>query len=256
MPLPTGYVTTAERQTSSEIKSNYFAPNDIEDNGSAELILCGVPDDHMIAGWIYWSEDGPMISRTEPDQAEWIANAKPSWGVKETKEQILEIINNATNKKQEWEGLKLLDRKKYFLAFAAYHCEREEFVCVKIDQSTILKPLEAYLQMEEDYMPMTPGGIYNCRVNLARLKTPDDSGKDRVSYEVTVRVHRASEKKEVAAIAEAWETAKDGMWLPRYFMDKGENNVFDGKPKDAVLPKGLPAMTRDEFGADKELAGF
>ena len=98
MPLPTGYVTTAERQTSSEIKSNYFAPNDIEDNGSAELILCGVPDDHMIAGWIYWSEDGPMISRTEPDQAEWIANAKPSWGVKETKEQILEIINNATNK--------------------------------------------------------------------------------------------------------------------------------------------------------------
>ena len=110
--------------------------------------------------------------------------------------------------------------------------------------------------MEEDYMPMTPGGIYNCRVNLARLKTPDDSGKDCVSYEVTVRVHRASEKKEVAAIAEAWETAKDGMWLPRYFMDKGENNVFDGKPKDAVLPKGLPAMTRDEFGADKELAGF
>lgn len=256
MPLPTGYVTTTERQTSSEIKSNYFSASDIEDNSSAELIICGEPDDHMIAGWLYWSEEGPVISRTEPNQEDWLATAKPGYGVKETKEEILAIINNATNRKEEWLGLKLLDRRKYFLAFAAYHAERGEFVCVKVEQATILKPLESYLAMEEDYMPMTKGGVYNCRVIISKTVGPDESGKNRTSYDVTVRPHRPAEKKEVIGVEAAWEEAKGSIWLPRYFMAKGENNVFEGKPADAVLPAGLPTTARDEYGADKELAAF
>lgn len=256
MPLPSGYVTTEDRQSANETKSPYFSASDIEENTTAELIICGEPDDHMIAGWLYWTEDGPAISRTEPDQAEWIANAKPAYGITKTKEEILDIINNATNKKEEWEGIKLLDRRKYFLAFAAYHVEREEFVCVKVEQSTILKPLESYLAMEEDYMPITKDGIYNCRVLIAKKAAPDESGKKRISYEVTVRVHRPAEKKEVQAIQAEWEKTKDGMWLPRYFMAKGENNVFEGKPVGGALPAGLPTTARDEYGAETELKGF
>lgn len=252
MPLPSNYISTAERETSSEIKSNYWSPSDIQKNETDELILCGVPDDHMIAGWQFWSEDGPNITRTEPTQEEWIKLAKPGYGVKETKEQILDIINNATNRKEEWAGLKLLDRRTYFLAFAAYHCERGEFICAKISQSTILKPLEGYLRMEEDYMPMSEGGVYNFRLGITKVVGEEN----RLSYQVTVRPHRAAEKKEIAGVQTAWEEAKAGMWLPRYFMAKGENNVFDGKPADPVMPAGLPVMTRDDYGADQELKGF
>jgi len=257
MPLPSGYVTTAELETKQdEIKSNYWRPAEIADNETDELIICGEPDDHMIGGWQFWSEDGPIISRTEPDQAEWIAKAKPGYKVTQTKEEILEIINSATNRKSEWEGLKLLDRKTRFLAFAAYHIGREDFVCVQITQSSILKPLEGYLRMTQDFTNMTPGGIYNFRLGLTKNLATSDSGKEIPAYQVTVRPHRSSEKAEVKAIAEAWEDAKDGMWLPRYYMPRGENNVFDGKPIDGVIPPGLPVTAQDEYGADSELKGF
>ena len=257
MPLPSGYVTTAELDAKAdEIKSSYWRASDINDNETDELIICGEPDDHMIGGWQFWTEEGPAITRTEPDQAEWIAKAKPGFGVKETKEEILEIINKATNRKEEWAGLKLLDRKTRFLAFAAYHVGREDFVCVQITQASILKPLEGYLQMEEDYMPMSPGGIYNFRLGITKTMVPDEVGKERVNYQVTVRPHRAGEKDAVKAIAKAWAAAKDGMWLPRYYMAKGENNVFEGKPADAVMPAGLPVTTQDDYGADSELKGF
>jgi len=258
MPLPSGYVTTAEAEAQKEeIKSNYFSATDIAANSTDELIICGEPDDHMVGGYQFWTEnDGPIITRNEPDRDEWIAKARPGFGVKETKEQILEMIDNATNRSQEWEGLKLLDRRSRFLAFAAYHCGRKDFVCAKFNQTSILKPLEGYLQMDEDYMNIVPGGIYNCRVAITKTVAPDDKGKDRTNYSVTVRPHRPKEKDEVRAIAEAWEGAKDGIWLPRYYMPKGENNVFDGKPIDGVLPPGMPLTAQDDYGADSELKGF
>ena len=46
------------------------------------------------------------------------------------------------------------------------------------------------------------------------------------------------------------------MWLPRYFMERGQNNIFEGKPADASMPAGLPVMARDEYGADEELKAF
>ena len=256
MPLPSGYVTTAEAEAKTEIKSNYYSPSDIEANSTDELIICGEPDDHMIGGYQFWTEDGPVITRAEPDRDEWIARARPGYGVKETKEQILEIINKATNRKEEWEGLKLLDRRTRFLAFAAYHVGRQDFVCCKFTQTSILKPLEGYLQMDEDYMPISKGGIYNCRVAITKTVAPDDSGKDRTNYSVTVRPHRPKEKDEVKAIAEEWENTKDGMWLPRYYMPKGENNVFEGKPIDGVMPPGMPLTAQDSYGADSELNSF
>ena len=256
MPLPSGYVTTAEAEAKTEIKSNYFSASDIEANETAELIICGEPDDHMVGGFQFWTEEGPHITRTEPDQAEWIAKARPGYGVSQTKEEILDIINKATNRKEEWAGLQLLDRRSRFLAFAAYHVGRKNFVCAKFNQTSILKPLESYLQMEEDYMNIEPGGIYNCRVLIAKTVAPDEKGKDRVSYAVTVRTHRPKEAEEVATISKAWDAAKDGMWLPRYYMPKGENNVFEGKPVDGVMPPGMPLTAQDSYGADEELKGF
>ena len=256
MPLPSGYVTTAEAESKTEIKSNYFSATDIEAGETAELIICGEPDDHMVGGWQFWTEDGPVITRTEPDEAEWIAKARPGYNVTQTKEQILEMLNNATNHKEKWEAKKLLDRRSRFLAFAAYHVAREDFVVCKFYQTSILKPLESYLQMEEDYTNITPGGIYNCRVLLTKTVSPDEKGKDRVGYAVTVRTHRPKEGDQVKAIAKAWDAAKDGIWLPRYYMAKGENNVFDGKPIDGVMPPGMPLTAQDSYGADEELKGF
>ena len=261
MPLPSSYLTSEERDTKSSVTSNYFDAKEIEDNGTAELIICGEPDDHMVAGWQYFLEKdaegrgGCKITRTEPTQEEYLVDCGLGFKVTKAKAEIVDMIQNATSRKEEWEGLKLLSRPQYFLAFAAYHCERGEFVCVKVAQRSLLQDIEKYLRMEEDYMPISKGGIYNFR--LICEKTVEGEGDvKRTSYGATVRIHRASEKKEVAAIQDAWEQTKSSMWLPRYFMPRGENNVFDGKPVDAVLPPGLPAMTRDEYGADKELAKF
>ena len=69
-------------------------------------------------------------------------------------------------------------------------------------------------------------------------------------------VQFAAEKKLIEQISKAWEEAKDGIYLPRYFMPEGENNIFDGKPDGAKPPSGLPVMGRDEYGADKELGSF
>lgn len=261
MPLPASYLTSEERDTKSSVTSNYFDAKEIEDNGTAELIICGEPDDHMVAGWQYFLEKDAegrgscKITRTEPTQEEYLVDCGLGYKVTKTKAEVMEIYQNATNRKEEWEALKLLSRPQYFLAFAAYHCERGEFVCVKVAQRSLLQDIEKYLRMEEDYMPIVKGGIYNFRLIVEKSVEGDGDAK-RTTYGATVRIHRANEKKEIAAIQDAWEQTKSSMYLPRYFMEKGANNVFDGKPVDSVLPKGMPVTARDEYGAETELKGF
>lgn len=258
MPLPASYITTEEQKSNAPITSNYFSPGDIPDNGSAELIICGEPDDHMVAGWQYFGEktEGEKvpcyISREQPPEEEWLPKCGTGYGVEKTKAKVMEELKAATNSNKRFEALKQLSRPTYFLAFAAWHCEREDFVCAKITQIGLRKDIERHLMMAEDYAPMTPGGVYNFRLIAEKIK----DGK-RTDYRATVRMHRKSEKEFTDKLQLDWDAAKAGIWLPRYFMESGQNNIFDGKPSEnATLPAGLPAMARDEYGADEELKGF
>ena len=255
-PLPSSYIPSEERESKSAVTSSYFDAREIEENKTAELIICGEPDDHMVAGYFQFGErdaDGKQLTyctREEPDQATWVARAGLGFNEKGPKEDILKAIETATDRKSEWEGLKRLSRPQYFLAFAAWHCEREEFVCMKVTQAGLLKDIEKYLRMEEDYMPMTEGGVYNFRLVIEKKV------EERTSYSATVRIHRKNEKPFIDKLMLDWDAYKSTMWLPRYFMERGQNNIFDGKPADATMPAGLPVMARDEYGADEELKGF
>ena len=265
MPLPASYLTSEERDTKTSVTSNYFDAKEIQVNekgvGTADLIICGEPDDHMVCGYQYFLEKNAegrtscKITREEPSREEYLADCGLGFRVTKTKKQIMDIYKKATNRDEEWEALKLLSRPQYFLAFAAYHCEREEFVCVKVHQRSLLADIEKYLRMEEDYMPITKGGIYNFRMIIEKNEEGDGDNK-RTTYGATVRIHRTSEEKEIEAIKDAWEQTKSSMYLPRYFMEKGANNVFDGKPVDSVLPKGMPVTASDEYGAETELKGW
>ena len=262
MPLPSSYLSTEERTNTTATQSNYFDAKEIEDNATAELIICGEPDDHMVAGWQYFLDKdeegkslGCKISRNEPTQEEYVKDCGLAFKVTATKAAVLKQLNQATGRKEEWEALKQLSRPQYFLAFAAYHVERDDFVCMKVAQRSLLSDIEKYLRMEEDYMPITPGGLYNFRL-LVEKSVEGEGDNTRTTYGATVRIHRKSEAAQVEEIAKRWEKEKEGMWLPRYFMEKGANNVFDGKPLDAVLPKGMPVTARDEYGSDAELKGF
>ena len=256
MPLPSSYVTAEQRESKSAITSSYFDAREIEENSSAELIICGEPDDHMVAGWFQFGErdaDGKQMTycdREEPSQEVWVPRAGLGYKISTPKEEILEKIKNATSRSEEWDALKQLSRPQYFLAFAAWHCEREEFVCMKVTQAGLLKDIEKYLRMEEDYMPMSAGGVYNFRLVIEKKV------EERTSYSATVRIHRKNEKPFIDKLMLDWDAYKSTMWLPRYFMERGQNNIFDGKPADAKMPAGLPVMARDEYGADEELKGF
>ena len=108
----------------------------------------------MVAGWFQFGErdaDGKQMTycdREEPPQDVWVPRAGLGYKVSTPKEEVLEKIKNATSRSEEWEGLKMLSRPQYFLAFAAWHCEREEFVCMKVTQAGLLKDIEKYLRME------------------------------------------------------------------------------------------------------------
>lgn len=121
---------------------------------------------------------------------------------------------------------------------------------MKVTQAGLLKDIEKYLRMEEDYMPMSKGGVYNFRLVIEKKV------EDRTSYSATVRIHRKNEKDFIDKLILDWDAYKPTMWLPRYFMERGQNNIFEGKPADASMPAGLPVMARDEYGADEELKGF
>lgn len=255
-PLPSTYITAEKRESKTAVTSSYFDAREIEENSTAEIIICGEPDDHMVAGYFQFGErdaDGKQLTyctREEPDQETWVKRAGLGYKVTATKEEVLEKIKNATTRPQEWEGLKMLARPQYFLAFAAWHCEREEFICMKVTQAGLLKDIEKYLRMEEDYTTMSPGGVYNFRLVIEKKV------EDRTSYTATVRIHRKTEKELIDKIRVDWEDYKATMWLPRYFMERGQNNIFEGKPADASMPAGLPVMARDEYGADEELKAF
>lgn len=255
-PLPSTFITAEKRESRTAVTSNYFDAREIEENSTAEIIICGEPDDHMVAGYFQFGErdaDGKQLTyctREEPDQETWVARAGLGYMEKGPKEDILKEIAAATDRKSEWEGLKKLSRPQYFLAFAAWHCEREEFVCMKVTQAGLLKDIEKYLRMEEDYTTMSPGGVYNFRLVIEKKV------EDRTSYTATVRIHRKTEKDLIDKIRVDWEDYKATMWLPRYFMERGQNNIFEGKPADASMPAGLPVMARDEYGADEELKAF
>jgi hypothetical protein len=255
-PLPSSFISSEERELKSAVTSSYFDAREIEDNSTAEIIICGEPDDHMVAGYFQFGErdeDGKQLTyctREEPDQETWVKRAGLGYMEKGPKEDILKEIAAATDRKSEWNALSRLARPQYFLGFAAWHCEREEFVCMKVTQAGLLKDIERYLRMEEDYMPMSKGGVYNFRMVIEKKK------EDRVSYSATVRIHRKNEKPFIDKLILDWDSYKETMWLPRYFMPKGQNNIFEGKPTGATMPAGLPVMARDEYGADEELKGF
>lgn len=257
MPLPSNYVTTEEAKEArkSEIKSGYWAAGDIPKNGSTELIICGEPDDHMVGGWMYWTEDGPLYNRTYPTDEEWLSNAKCSLNAPKdcTKEDVLKELEAAKNSNQRKEALDKLEYRRRFLAFAAFLPERDDFVVACITQASILKPLEEYLQMEEDYMNITPGGLYNFRAVINKKVTDMGGKREKTDYSVAVRTHRAKEADEVKELSQRWEETKSSIYLPRYFMERGNNNVFEGKPDGAVMPPGLPVTAKDSYGADTEL---
>ena len=257
MPLPSNYVTTEQAQEArkSKIKSGYWGASDIPKNGSTELIICGEPDDHMVGGWLYWTEAGPLYSRTEPSEEEWLSKTKVSRFAPEgtTKENVLRDLEAAKNFQQKKEALDKLDSVSRFLAFAAYLPERDDFVVVCLTQQSILNPLERALGMEEDYLNITPGGLYNFR---AVINKQVNDKKPTPNYSVDIRVHRAKEADEVKDVSKRWEQTKDSIYLPRYFMEPGNNNVFEGKPDGAVMPPGLPVTAKDSYGADTELASF
>ena len=254
MPLPSNYVTTEQAQEArkSKIKSGYWGASDIPKNGSTELIICGEPDDHMVGGWLYWTEAGPLYSRTEPSEEEWLSKTKVSRYAPEgtTKENVLQELEAAKNFQQKRDALDKLDHLSRFLAFAAYLPERDDFVVVCLTQQSILNPLERALGMEEDYLNITPGGLYNFR---AVINKQVNDKKPTPNYSVDIRVHRAKEADEVKDVSKRWEQTKDSIYLPRYFMEPGNNNVFEGKPDGAVMPPGLPVTAKDSYGADTEL---
>ena len=265
MPLPSNYITTEQVQEArkSKIKSGYWGASDIPKNGATELIICGEPDDHMVGGYVYWIDDGtgkgvPLYSRTEPSEEEWLSKTKVSRFAPEgtTKENVLRDLEAAKNFQQKKEALDKLDSVSRFLAFAAYLPERDDFVVVCLTQASILNPLERALGMEEDYTNITPGGLYNFRAMINKQITDSGTKKEKTNYSVDVRVHRAKEADEVKAISARWEETKGSIYLPRYFMEHGNNNVFEGKPDGAVMPPGLPVTAKDSYGADTELASF
>jgi len=257
MPLPSNYVTTEQAQEArkSKIKSGYWGASDIPKNGSTELIICGEPDDHMVGGWLYWTEAGPLYSRTEPSEEEWLSKTKVSRYAPEgtTKENVLQELEAAKNFQQKRDALDKLDHLSRFLAFAAYLPERDDFVVVCLTQQSILNPLERALGMEEDYLNITPGGLYNFR---AVINKQVNDKKPTPNYSVDIRVHRAKEADEVKDVSKRWEQTKDSIYLPRYFMEPGNNNVFEGKPDGAVMPPGLPVTAKDSYGADTELSSY
>ena len=259
MPLPSNYVTTEQAQEARKlkIKSGYWGASDIPKNGSTELIICGEPDDHMVGGYVYWTDDGtgkgiPLYSRTEPSDEEWLSKTKVSRYAPEgtTKEKVLQELEAAKNFEQKKVALDKLDHKSRFLAFAAYLPERDDFVVACLTQQSILDPIERALGMEEDYLNIAPGGLYNFRAVINKQVTDK---KPTPNYSVDVRVHRAKEADEVKDVSKRWEQTKDSIYLPRYFMEHGNNNVFEGKPDGAVMPPGLPVTAKDSYGADTEL---
>ena len=256
MPLPTNFASPEEvkRLTQGAVKSGYWTTKDIPDNGSAEMILCGEPDDHMVGGFNYWKAEDPCYTREWPSDEEWLNTAGPGYDAKKkfnmTREDILKKIKEAPNTDARNKALGLFDKRKQFLAFAAYSIERDDFIVVCLVQPTIITPLGRYLSMTKDYKNITKGGVYNFRLQVDKVV------KDKTSYEISVRVHRAEEADQVKDISKRWEQTKDSIYLPRYFMEPGNNNVFDGKPDGAVVPPGLPVTAKDSYGADTELASF
>ena len=73
-PLPSTYITAENRESKTAVTSNYFDAREIEENSTAEIIICGEPDDHMVAGYFQFGErdaDGKQLTyctREELDQ--------------------------------------------------------------------------------------------------------------------------------------------------------------------------------------------
>ena len=59
MPLPSSYVTAEQRESKTAITSSYFDAREIEENSSAELIICGEPT-------ITWSLAGSSSANAMP----------------------------------------------------------------------------------------------------------------------------------------------------------------------------------------------
>jgi hypothetical protein len=267
--FPPGYITVEDKQqkkaksNTKTINQNYFDSRQLvwraEDKAEkiearqeeATFIICGFfQTDHFIMGKSYWTQEPPVHKKFP-----WEKGAPANWRD--------EIALNYTAKKNpsieygSHDPKEDLDYPKDFISFVAYFpCSpatskrpinklekypdlqtEGSFKIVTIDRNDLRGKLESILKMEESYF-QTDTGIWNFKVVLKRLSNTD------------AELTPAPMPKIPASLTKAWEEIKGQIWVPALFE---QGDPFLGKPAEAKT-SGLPPTTRDDYGADQDMA--
>ena len=268
--FPPGYITVEDKQqqkkaktSSKTINQNYFDSRQLvwraEDKEEkiegkqeeATFIMCGFFNtDHYIMGKSYWTQDPPVHKKFP-----WQIGAPSNW-----RDEIALNFTAKKNPKIEYgkhDPKEDLDYPKDFISFVAYFpcsppaskkpinklekypdLETEgSFKIVTIDRNDLRGKLESILKMEESYF-QTDSGIWNFKIVLKRTGKTD------------AELTPAPMPKIPASLTKSWEEMKGQIWVPALF-DQGD--PFLGKPAEAKNC-GLPPTTRDDYGADTDIA--
>ena len=212
-------ITTKEAQA-------YFKPSTLKDGESEEFRLLGCySTGHAITGWQYASEctdektgelrfNGYVVTKTHPGTPSDLAR-DTDWSKPD---------------RPKIDGTFVKPRK--FLAWVAMSASRSRLEVLFIEQKSLREQLAEVLQESDDFT-WSEQGLANFSIKISRKGTGLET-----SYSILPKVRKVPEK-----IVKQWETDKESIWLPNYFI--GED-PFAGKKTDE---KGLPNVATDKRGA-------
>lgn len=217
--FPSNYIPSSDKDPDAP-QSRYLTPSKVPDGSSIALRLCGTPSSgHVICGYSYFTNDNqprrfPAFPKNYRD------DIGLSWEGK----------NKGTGEKA---------RPVYFLSWACMVKGSEDFQILTIEQTKVREAIEKTLSME-DYM-IEAGEMANFFLDISR----SGKGKD-TSYTVIPTLKVASKEDQ-----RRWQEARSGIWLPALFEG---GDPFAGKPSGHATSSGGPMTSRDELGADQEIA--
>ena len=204
----------------------YFKPSMLKDGESEEFRLLGCYETgHAIVGWQYASEiqdpktgelrfNGYVVTKSYPNDPPDLAR-ETDWSKPD---------------RPKIDGSFVKPRR--FLAWVATSASRGRLEVLFIEQKSLRDQLTEVLQEVEDYT-WTEDGLANFSIKISRKGTGLET-----SYSILPKVRKVPEK-----VKKEWETQRDSIWLPNYFV--GEN-PFDGRKTDE---KGLPNVGVDKRGS-------
>ena len=216
----------AEDKITTKEPDPYFKPSSLKDGESEEFRLLGCySTGHAITGWEYASEKLDPASGELKFAGYVVTRSHPG-----TPSDLAREVDWSKADRPKIDGTFVKPKK--FLAWTAMSAARSRIEVLFIQQKSLREQLAEVLQDAEDFT-WTEEGLANFSIKITRK----GSGLD-TAYQILPKVRKVPAK-----IIEQWQTDKDKIWLPNYFI--GED-PFNGKQAEA---KGLPSVVSDKRGA-------